>query len=97
MIYAVRMHYAANWTCPDGYTMCYGSRQCVLTWFTNDGENDCNVGTDELAEYLGKVNNFIGSFPVMGWGTVCSRPRPRPRPLDLEAMDKASDQKQPQV
>jgi len=45
--------FAATWTCPIGYTMCYGSRQCVLAWFSNDGENDCNVGTDEFAEYLG--------------------------------------------
>ena len=43
----------ATWTCPVGYARCYGSRQCVLNWFFNDGENDCNIGTDELSEYLG--------------------------------------------
>ena len=36
-----------------GYALCYGSRQCVLAYFFNDGENDCNVGTDEFDQYLG--------------------------------------------
>jgi len=44
---------AANRTCPKGYALCYGSRQCVLDYYFNDGENDCNVGTDEFAEFLG--------------------------------------------
>jgi len=43
----------ANRTCPMGYALCYGSRQCVLAYFFNDGENDCNVGTDEFDQYLG--------------------------------------------
>ena len=43
---------AANWTCPAGYSRCYGSRQCVLEYYFDDGENDCNVGTDEFAEFL---------------------------------------------
>ena len=41
---------AANWTCPVGYSRCYGSRQCVLEYYFDDGENDCNIGTDEFAE-----------------------------------------------
>ena len=48
-----RVDVTANWTCPIGYSQCYGSKQCVLGWFFNDGANDCNVGTDEYDEYLG--------------------------------------------
>ena len=44
---------AANRTCPKGYALCYGSRQCVLAYFFDDGENDCNVGTDEFDQFLG--------------------------------------------
>jgi len=50
-----RVCYAAHWTCPKGYAQCYGSSQCLLTWFFNDGENDCNFGTDELEEYKGTI------------------------------------------
>jgi len=49
---------AANWSCPEGYSRCYGSRQCVLDYFFNDGENDCNVGTDELGTTV-ILTNYI--------------------------------------
>jgi len=54
---------AAVWTCPKGFTRCYGSRQCVLDYYFDDGENDCNVGTDEIDEFLGYIplrsNDFV--------------------------------------
>jgi len=46
-----RVFSTANWTCPVGYSRCYDSRQCVLDYYFNDGENDCNVGTDELGGF----------------------------------------------
>jgi len=49
---------AAAWSCPDGFSKCYGSTQCVLDYFFDDGENDCNFGTDELQEYLGTVIGY---------------------------------------
>ena len=33
--------------CPMGYARCYASRQCSLDYFFCDGEDDCDVGTDE--------------------------------------------------
>ena len=47
--------YTATRECPKGYKRCYGSDQCVLDYYFDDGYNDCNIGTDEFAEYLGTL------------------------------------------
>jgi len=60
----------ATRTCPEGYSKCYGSRQCVLSYYFNDSENDCNVGTDELEQYLGmfgKLNMCVETGLYLGW------------------------------
>jgi len=36
-----------SYQCPVGYARCYASRQCSLDYFFCDGEDDCDVGTDE--------------------------------------------------
>jgi len=38
---------AESYECPEGYSRCYGSRQCSLEYYFCDGEFDCDVGTDE--------------------------------------------------
>jgi len=38
---------AETYECPEGYARCYASRQCSLDYFFCDGEDDCDVGTDE--------------------------------------------------